>query len=250
MLAISAVGPARCYERESISPQTRARKKCCSPQHRLQWLAICKRCNRCRGHLASRGAVRAAEMTRVRAVRGFGAGTSALMSSNWLNAELAQKLPQSGYMTSTETSLRHPRPLGSRDGVRPSVRGRCPSARCSAGEPSPRSIRRLTKDRRGRREDATADARAGQPLAQPTPSPQHPSTKCQCSAPSPPPRRGRPAAPRATRTGPRQPGRRACAPTTSGSSPCLELGMPNRSPRSKMLYHRPRRTLVCQQRRR
>ena len=78
----------------------------------------------------------------------------------------------------------------SRKKVRPSVRA-LPSARCSAGEPSPRSIKGLTKDRRRRREDTATAPRAGQPLAQPTPSPQHPSTKCQCSAPSPPPRRGR-----------------------------------------------------------
>ena len=110
------------------------------------------------------------------------------------------------------------------------------------GEPHPEAQqgRRWTQVD-GHQEHAPAP-RAGQPLAQPTPSPQHPSTKCQCSAPSPPPRRGRPAAPRATRTAPRARGRRACAPTTSGSSLCLELGMPSRSRRSRTRCRRPRRT--------
>ena len=146
---------------------------------------------------------------------------------------------------STETSLRRPRPLRSRDDVKASTGRGAPGCNAQQGRAILRSIGGVNARPTPTPGGKQAAPRAGQPLAQPTPSPQHPSTKCQCSAPSPPPRREAREAPRATRTAPRARGRRACAPTTSGSSPCLVWATPNRSRLYKMLYRRPRPTLVC-----
>ena len=105
--------------------------------------------------------------------------------------------------------------------------------------PAEASRERKTQDHKPQRATAR-HAPKGSP--RPTPAPQHPSPTCPCSAPSPPPRREARAARPATRTARRRRERRACAPTTSGSSPCLELGALNKLPRFRTRCRRPRPT--------